>query len=225
MNIREISASDNIDSLLNSIPFYKAVKKQNESQFQELMQFSRIVHYESGEKVISRGSTDTWTYFLVKGQLVVSVPDFNGHSYHVNYITPGEVFGDLSVLLKDSRTADVYVDDNCKEAIVFGTDFGLFGQLINFNLISLETKLLYYRHTNHSLRWKLEMYRSKYHDHPMADQHRKIMPYTGPKGNIEELHALYHQTVDLAKLLVEWNKTFGSLSLAAGAVPKPGIAI
>ena len=225
MNIREISASDNVDSLLNSIPFYKAVKKQNERQFNELMQFSRIVHYESGEKVISRGSTDTWTYFLVKGQLVVSVPDFNGRSYHVNYITPGEVFGDLSVLLKDSRTADVYVDDNCKEAIVFGTDFGLFGQLINFNLISLETKLLYYRHTNHSLRWKLEMYRSKYRDHPMSNEHRKIMPYTGPKDNIEELHALYHQTVDLARLLVEWNKIFGNLSLAAGAVPEPGIAI
>jgi len=227
MKVREISnpPSASVERLLSSIPFYKAVKKQDESQYRELMNFSRIVEYSSGEQVLSRGDLDTWTYFLVKGQLVVSLPSADGKSFHVNYITPGEVFGNLSALLLSPRTADICVDDNCREAILFGTDFGLFGQLDNFNLISLSTKLLYYRHTNHSLRWKLEMYRSKYRDHYMADRHRKIIPYTGPKEGIDELRALFQQTADLAKLLIQWNESFGNLSLADGAVPAPNIDI
>lgn len=227
MQIHEISNSpvESVDGLLSAIPFYKAVKRQDESQFNELMNFSRVVHYTSGERVLSRGDIDTWTYFLVKGQLVVSLPDREGQPYHVNYITPGEVFGDLSALLKSPRTADIYVDDNCREAVLFGTDFSLFGQLINFNIISLPTKLLYYRHTNHSLRWKLEMYRSKYRDHYMADRHRKIMPYVGPKDGVDELHALYEQTVELAKLLVQWNESFGHTALVDSVTPERGIAI
>ena len=227
MNTRDISTvpAETIEKLLRAIPFYKAVKKQNEGQYQELLQYSKIFQYNPGEQILTRGQMDSWSYFLVKGQLVVSLPDQYGRPLHVNYITPGEVFGDLSVLLKAPRTADVHVDENCREAVVFGTDFSLFGQLLNFNIVSMETKLIYYRHTVQTLRWKLEMYRSKYKDNPLAEKHRAIKLYTGPKDSLEELHALHQQSVDFAKLLVEWNQTFGSLSVAEGKVPEPNLAL
>ncbi len=227
MNARDIAAlpSDTIEKLLRAIPFYKAVKKQNEGQYQELLQYSRIFQFGCNEQILTRGQMDSWSYFLVKGQLVVSLPDQFGRQLHVNYVTPGEVFGDLSVLLKSPRTADVSVDENCREALVFGTDFSMFGQLLNFNIVSLETKLTYYRHMVQSLRWKLEMYRSKYRDNALADKHRAIKIYSGAKGGLDELHALHQQSTDFAKLLVEWNRAFGSLSVAEGKVPEPNIAI
>jgi len=227
MNTRDIATlpSETTEKILKAIPFYKAVKKQNEGQYQELLQYSRIFQFNSNEQILTRGQMDSWSYFLVKGQLVVSLPDQYGRQLHVNYITPGEVFGDLAVLLKTPRTADVLVDENCREAIVFGTDFSMFGQLLNFNIVSMETKLIYYRHTVQTLRWKLEMYRSKYRENELADQHRVIKIYSGPKNGMDELHALYQQSVDFAKLLVAWNHQFGNLSVAEGKVPEPNIAI
>lgn len=226
MKIRNISMTpvETLQIILGAIPFYKAVKQESEDQFKMLMSFSRITHFESGEKVLSRGDIDTWSYFLVKGQLVVSAPDRDGLEHRVNYITPGEVFGDLSVYLQSARTADVYVDSNCREAVLFGTDFGLFGELTDFSRVSMVTKLLYYRHSIHSLRWKLEMYRSKYRNHRLANKHRESKIYTGKKDTQEELQALYQQAIEFAKLLVQWNQDFGNLSFVDGQVPSPEIA-
>ncbi|MGS2718213.1 cyclic nucleotide-binding domain-containing protein [Eionea flava] len=228
MKIREVSTipSDALEALLSAIPFYKAIKKQDQQQFTKLMSFSRIIHFTSGEKVISKGDLDTWSYFIVKGQLIVSLPNDNtneGEGHHVNYITPGEVLGDLSVYLEMPRTADVHVDENCREAILFGTDFGMFGELTDYSRISLATKLEYYRHAIHSVRWKLEMYRSKYRSHPLADQHRGITLYTGPKDGEQELRALFKQVVDLSQLLLKWNASFGSLHFADGEIPSPDL--
>jgi CRP/FNR family cyclic AMP-dependent transcriptional regulator len=225
MKIREVSSTsiDTLTALLSAIPFYKAVKQQDESQFHMLMSFSRIFHYEPEETVLSLGDLDTWSYFVVKGQLVVSAPDSNGIEHCVNYVTPGEVLGDLSVFLHSPRTANVTVDKNCRQAILFGTDFGLFGDLMNFTQVTLATKLLYYRHATHSIRWKLEMYRSKYRNHPMADKHRGIKLYSGVKDGELELKALSQQAVELAALLVRWNQNFGNISFTDGAIPSPNV--
>lgn len=227
MKIREVSSTsiDTLTTLLSAIPFYKAVKKQDENQFNILMGFSRIFHYESGEKVLSLGDLDTWSYFVVKGQLVVSIPDSEGQEHCVNYVTPGEVLGELSVFLHRARTANVCVDTNSREAVLFGTDFGLFGDLMNFTQVSLATKLLYYRHATHSIRWKLEMYRSKYRAHPLADKHRSIKLYTGAKNGELELKALFQQAVELAALLVNWNQNFGSISFTDGLIPAPNVTL
>lgn len=227
MNTVEIASipSNTLERLLAPIPFYKAVKKQDEGQYQALLRYSKIVQFGPGEDIISRGQMDSWSYFLLKGQLVVSLPDSHGRPLLINHITPGEVFGDLSLLLAMPRTADVVVDENCREALVFGTDFSLFGQLLNFNIVSLETKLLYYRHTVQTLRWRLEMYRSQYRDNPLADKHRNIKIYSGTKDGLNELHALHEQSVDFSKLLVQWNRELANLTSLDGKLLETDIAI
>lgn len=213
VNTRDIATlpSETIEKLLQAIPFYKSVKQHSEEEYQELLRYSRIFHFGPGERILSRGQVDNWSYFLLKGQLAVTVTNAHGSQVHLNNITPGEVFGDMSVLLKTPRTADVTVAEESREAVVFGTDFSLFGQLSNFRIISLDTKLIYYRHMVQSFRWKLEVYRSQYREHELANKHREVKLYTGPKGGRDELYALYLQARAFAKLLMEWNDNFGTI--------------
>lgn len=212
-----------IDQLLHAIPFYKTVKQQDPWQFEMLLQHSRIVNYSPGEVVLKYGEQDHWLYFLLKGQLAVYVRDDVREAQAVNYITPGEVFGDLAMIVEQPRSATVVADPNCKRVTVFGTDFSVFGDLDDFKVINLSTKLIYYRNAVHSLRWKLEVYRSKYPEHPKSSNHHRVKLFTGSKGTVHELAALHSQATELAKLLLGWNEEFGQLKVSESATINPQV--
>ena len=213
MEIKLLSklSRDYVEQLLSGIPFFKLVKQQDSWQFELLLQSSRIVTYLPGEIVLQRGDSDQWLFFLLKGRLAVYVDDpLTGEL--INYVTPGEVFGDLAQLMGQPRTATVLAEANCRESIVLATDASIFGDIRSTRPITIQTKLAYYRNTVHNLRWKLEVYRSQHLQHLLANKHRQVKLYTGEKETIEELHALYEQAQALAGLLLEWNREFGALS-------------
>lgn len=223
MEIKQINQfpRQTVEQLLAAIPFYKTVKQHDAWQFEVLLQHSRVVSFAPGETVLKCGETDSWLYFLLKGQLAVYVDDNIPHAKAVNYITPGEVFGDLAMLVDEQRTATVVADSNSRRIMAFGTDFTVFGALNDFRVIKLQTKLAYYRNTVHSLRWKLEVYRMKYPSYELANHHRGIKLYSGQGDTYEELYSLHSQAVQLAQLLVHWNRQFGALSLAEGGALNP----
>jgi len=200
--------------LLSSIPFYKAVRQRDEWQYDVLMSFSRIVEYRPGEVLLEQGQNDQWLYFLLRGQLAVVVGSGETERKVVNYITPGEVFGDLAVLINHERTATVVADPHCKSVMVFGTDFQVFGELEDISTINLATKLEFYRNMVHNLRWKLEVYRMTYPDQAFASNHRKVRLYTGIRDTLEELKSLDEQARSLARMLVNWNFEFDKLSIS-----------
>ncbi|MCW8196157.1 cyclic nucleotide-binding domain-containing protein [Proteobacteria bacterium 005FR1] len=223
MEIKQISQFPRatVEQLLAAIPFYKTVKQQDLWQFEVLLQHSRVVNFAPGELVLKCGEVDTWLYFLVKGQLAVFVGEDIADAEAINYITPGEVFGDLAMLVGDQRTATLVADSNCRQIMAFATDFRVFGELDDFRTIKLATKLIYYRNTVHNLRWKLEVYRMKYPGYELANDHHKVKLYKGRPGTAEELHSLHQQAVQLARLLVSWNHQFGMLSFPTGTAPNP----
>jgi len=205
---------DYVEQLLSGIPFFKLVKQQDPWQFELLLQSSRVVTYLPGEVVLQRGDNDNWLFFLLKGRLAVYVDDpLKGEL--VNYVTPGEVFGDLSQLMGKPRTATVLAEPGARESIVLATDSSIFGDITSTRPITVQTKLAYYRNSVHNLRWKLEVYRSQHLQHPLANKHRQVKLYTGVKDTIEELRALHEQAQALASLLLEWNREFGALSVDA----------
>ncbi len=203
-----------LDTLLSSIPFYKTVQQGNQYQYHLLMGYSRVSEFQPGETLLEQGQNDNWLYFLLKGQLAVLVGGPTTDKKIVNYLTPGEVFGDLAVLVDHERTATVVADCHCKRALVFGTDFTVFGELNDFSKILLATKLIYYRNMVHNLRWKLEVYRMSYPEHSFASNHRKVKLYTGKKETLEELLSLDEQARLLARLLVQWNLEFDRLAIS-----------
>lgn len=204
---------ETLDHLLAGISFFKAVRQQDLKQFELLLQASRIVSYVPREVVLQKGDAGNWLYFLLKGKLAVYV-DKAPQGDLVNYITPGEVFGDLAQLMGQARTATVIADVAAKESMVLELDFNVFGPLSSVSPISRQTKLSYYRNTAHNLRWKLEVYRSQHLQHELANKHRQIKLYLGPKDTYEELLSLYEQSQALASLLLEWNKEFGVVTSA-----------
>ncbi len=202
---------DTLEHLLAGIPFFKVVKQQDLKQFEILLQASRIMSFLPGEIVLQKGDSGNWLYFLLKGKLAVYV-DQALKGDLVNYVTPGEVFGDLAQLVGQARTATVIADPGTKESMVLALDFNVFGPLNSVSPISLQTKLAYYRNTAHNLRWKLEVYRSQHLQHELANKHRQIKLYLGPKDTYEEVVSLHEQSQALALLLMEWNKEFGVLA-------------
>ena len=200
-----------VEQLLSGIPFFKLVKQQDAWQFELLLQASRMISYLPGEVVVKRGDSDQWLYFLLKGRLAVYVDDSQKGEL-VNYVTPGEVFGDLSQLVSQPRTATVLAEPTFRESIVLATDSNIFGDINSTRPISIHTKLAYYRNSVHNLRWKLEVYRSLHLQHPLANKHRQVKLYGGIKDTADELHALYEQAQALALLLLEWNREFGVIA-------------
>lgn len=212
MEIKLLSklSRDYVEQLLSAIPFFKLIKQQDAWQFELLLQASRIVTYLPGELVLQRGDSDQWLFFLLKGRLAVYTDEpLTGEL--INYITPGEVFGDLAQLMGQPRTATILAEATCRESVVLATDASIFGDIDSTRPISIQTKLAYYRNTVHNLRWKLEVYRSQHLQHSLANKHRQVKLYTGPKETLEELRALYEQAQALAVLLLEWNREFGAL--------------
>lgn len=206
--LRQLSR-DALEQLLLAVPFYKTVKQQSEAQFELLLQHSRLMIYQPGDDVLRQGEHDHWLCFLLKGTLDVNVRLPSAIKL-VNQITPGEVFGDLAMLIGE-RTATITVSNTCREAMVFGTNFTIFGPLEQFQPVALATKLAYYRNMVHSLRWKLEVYRNQYPTAELASRHRQVKLYSGPKECLEELQGLYRQAQELAGLLIAWNRSFGSV--------------
>ncbi len=213
MNVKGLNqfSRDKVESLLTSVPFYKAVKQQDNWQFEVLLQHSHLVEAGAGEQILQRGDGDQYLYFVLKGRLAVfAEAETDGEP--LNYITPGEAFGDLAMLTEQPRTADVCVASDCREALLFATSYRAFGALTDFSTLSLSTKLTYFRNMVHSLRWKLEVYRMQQPQSELAKRHHQVRLYTGGKDTQQELEALYQQAQELAQLLLVWNQTFGALS-------------
>lgn len=212
MQIKPISglARDKVDKLLASIPFYRDVSKSEPWQYDILLRHSRILDLEPGEVVMKKGDIDTWMYFVLKGKLAVYADEVSGSTHPVNYITPGELFGDLAILADGKRNATVVADSASKEISLFGTDFSVFGKLEEIGGISLNTKLIFYRSMVHGVRWKLEVYKMQHPNHALVAKGRAIKMYMGAKGVKEELVALHEQASALADVLKQWNVEFGA---------------
>lgn len=212
MQVTQISSLPRakVDQLLQMIPFYRDVKQSEAWQYEVLLQHSRIVSFEPGEVVIARGDVDTWMYYVLKGKLIVHPGDKSNRGDPVNQITPGEIFGDLAMLVGGKRSATIVADEKSKEIQVFGTDFSIFGALDDTKILSLKTKLLFYRRMVHSIRWKLEQYKMEHPTHRLVEELRKVKLYLGPKDGREELQAHHQGAKALAEILSAWNAEFGA---------------
>jgi CRP/FNR family transcriptional regulator, cyclic AMP receptor protein len=197
---------ERIQRLLSGIPFFNEVARESEQQLSRLLECSDIMQASAGEEVIRQGDTDTFLYFLLKGQLAVVAPNGGGKQV-LNYISPGEVFGALAMIRGTPRTATIRVDESAREAIVARLNYADFSNISEFNYLSLATKLAFYRMLVHNIRWTLEVNKMQDPQHELVAKLRTVPIYTSAKGTEEELIALNDQAHKLADILCLWNQS------------------
>jgi CRP-like cAMP-binding protein len=195
---------DSLQRILNGVTFFKELISQDESQFEVLMSIAQIVTAEPNETIIKKGDYSNSLYFLLRGQLSVFVEEEQGE-HNLNEINAGEVFGVMSMLLTQPRSASIRAGN--KTVLLAGIDFQHFSDIEDFNLFSLETKLTFYRMVANNLRWTLERNKFDNPAHELVPRLYKIPLFTGQKGGMEELTALFKQAHLLAELVREWNES------------------
>jgi CRP-like cAMP-binding protein len=193
---------DSLQRILNGVTFFKELIQRDESQFEILMSIAQIVTAEANETIIKKGDCSDSLYFLLRGQLSVVAND--GSDQILNEINAGEIFGVMSMLLSEPRSASV--KSNNKPVLLAGIDFNHFSDIEDFSIFNMETKLTFYRMVANNLRWTLERNKMENPQHPLIGRLFKIPLFTGAKGGKEELEALFEQTHLLAKLVSEWNE-------------------
>jgi CRP/FNR family cyclic AMP-dependent transcriptional regulator len=201
---REEYPLDSLQRILNGVTFFKELISHDESQFEVLMSVAQIVTAETNETIIKKGDYTNSLYFLLRGQLSVYVEEEKGE-HVLNEINAGEVFGVMSMLLTQPRSASIRAAN--KTALLASIDFQHFSDIHDFNLFSLETKLTFYRMVASNLRWTLERNKIENSAHPLVPRLYKIPLYRGEKGGVDELEALFKQAHLLAELVREWNET------------------
>jgi hypothetical protein len=207
MQVSEINELDSaeMDAFLGRIPLYRDIRSRDTEQFERLMRFSRRVEMQPGELVMRRGDKGSWLYFLLVGQLAVFAGDGELAETPLNYISPGEMFGDLALLGAFERRVTVRTDRNVRRAILLATDFGCFGRLTDFALISLPTKLTFYRMIAKGIRWRLELKKMEQPEHPLALEMRGVPLFRGQVDSTDELQFLHRQACELAGILTGWH--------------------
>jgi CRP-like cAMP-binding protein len=195
---------DSLQRILNGVTFFKELISQDESQFEVLMSVAQIVTAEPNEVIINKGDYSNSLYFLLRGQLSVFVEDDRGENV-LNQINAGEVFGVMSMLLTQPRSASIKTES--RQVLLAGIDFQYFSDIEDFNLFSLETKLAFYRMVANNLRWTLERNKIENPAHSLVPRLYKIPLFVGQKGGMEELQALFKQAHLLAELVREWNES------------------
>jgi CRP/FNR family cyclic AMP-dependent transcriptional regulator len=133
---------DSLQRILNGVTFFKELISYDKSQFEVLMSVAEIVTASPNELIIKKGDDSHSLYFLLRGQLSVFVDD-SGETPSLNQINAGEVFGVMSMLLTQPRSAFIQAD--ARQVLLAGIDFKHFSDITDFNLFSLETKLTFYR--------------------------------------------------------------------------------
>ncbi|NRA25293.1 MAG: cyclic nucleotide-binding domain-containing protein [Oleispira sp.] len=195
---------DTLERILNGVTFLKELISHDESQFEVLMSVAQIVTAEPSEIIINQGDYSNSLYLLLRGQLSVFVEDERGENV-LNQINAGEVFGVMSMLLTQPRSASIKTDS--RQVLLASIDFQYFSDIEDFSLFSLETKLVFYRMVANNLRWTLERNKIENPVHPLIPRLYKIPLFIGQKGGAEELEALFKQAHLLAKLVREWNES------------------
>lgn len=197
------SDSARVEALLAGVPFFNEVARDDAEQRVQLLSRTEIIEAASGDRVIEAGEVESTLYFLLRGQLVV-LGDGEPPA-PIYYVSPGEVFGTLSMLLGTPRSATIRVADSSREALLARLHFNDFNDDAA-SPYSLATRLAFFHMLVHQIRWAVEVQRMQAPDQALVAELRKVPVFSGHRDSAEELASLKHQARYLADVLYRWNR-------------------
>ena len=102
-----ITSKEHFDNLKQLIIF-KYIK---EKDLKKIMSLGKVVSFQPGEKIISKGEVSPHLYAVLHGTVHVTIPEKGHEDIFICSIGKGDVFGEAGIFLKVKRTADVVSSD------------------------------------------------------------------------------------------------------------------
>jgi len=197
---------ESINEIFQKVPFIKKVIEADSTQRQFFLDNSKIFNAKPGEDIIKRGEFNHWVYFLMVGQLLV-YPEFSDQRNHmVNFISAGEMFGEMAIIREFDRNTTLIADPNCRKIIYLGTNFSAFGKIDDFTQVSISTKICFYLSAITVIRKRLEIMKIDYPENDLVQKSVTLKLYAGEKNSLHELLYLQDQAKFFTKRLVKWNR-------------------
>lgn len=207
-------SAEALEKKVASLHFFKEIGRHDPQQLRMLIQQSHLYSVAPGETFLKAGEQGSWMYFLMRGELLVCDP--LDHSKVIGMLIPGDVFGEIAVITGQKRTLDIVAPSHIREAIVFATDFAFLNDTSGQDLLTLHTKLIVYRQIVHILRWRIELYRSRFPDHLLVRVPFNLI-HRSPAGDTEdELQAQRDYALFLADRLQQLNAALGPINNNVG---------
>jgi CRP/FNR family transcriptional regulator, cyclic AMP receptor protein len=102
---------------LRAIPLFSSL---DESDLVRISEWTEVRHVEAGERVTLAGATGYGFFIIQDGDATVTVEGKGLRS-----LGPGDFFGEMAILGKGRRTADVVATSPMTLVFMFGTEFRL----------------------------------------------------------------------------------------------------
>ena len=196
-----------IDAIFKEIPLISRAIESDPEERNFFLKCSKIFEVSPGDVIIKKGDFGNSIFFLLAGQLLV-YPEFEDHKKNlVNYISPGEMFGELAYIRELNRNATIVADENSHQIIYLGTDISDFGEIDDFSLVSISTKISFYRAAVRINRKRLESLKIDYPENELALKSIIHKPFSGLKNSLRELLYLRDQSKTYANQLHKWNRS------------------
>jgi CRP/FNR family cyclic AMP-dependent transcriptional regulator len=107
-------------SVLRRHPYFADLEPE---AFEQLCRYAKHSTLKRGATICSKGDPGASMFAVISGTVKISVSSADGRSAILNLIGPGEIFGEMTVLDGQVRSADATANTNCEIFIIDRREF------------------------------------------------------------------------------------------------------
>ncbi len=130
--------SEKLVQLLDNFPIIGDIIKQNPADLMQIFHSCIFFKYLPREEIIGRGRYTPWFFYLLKGDCLVMDTDRN---VTVELIRPGQLFGELDVVMDATGQNTVLADPTGQEVILMGMNSSIFTAQSSIRLLDNATRI------------------------------------------------------------------------------------
>ena len=105
---------------LRSVPLFASLDDPAARELRDLLTIREV---GSGTRLFSKGDSGDAMYLVEKGRVRISIADTDGHEVTLADLAQGDFFGEMALIDGRSRSADAWVTENARFAILSRKDF------------------------------------------------------------------------------------------------------
>jgi CRP-like cAMP-binding protein len=107
-------------SVLRKHPYFADLTPE---AFEQLCRYAKHTVLKRGTTIFSKGDPGNSLMVVISGTVKISISSPDGRNAILNLIGPGEVFGEMSVLSNQPRSADGTANTNCELFVIDRREF------------------------------------------------------------------------------------------------------